>query len=551
MIPVITLRTAVRKALQQLSRMKDVAEAEVFASSTEQLLCRLNYTSEIPCNGLEEPKSMESFGIGIRAVFTGVDRSGGRDVPHIGFGSEARDFSRKGIRRAIEKARQNAVPDPEFVCLPGRDSVGGASNVRRLTGYHDPTIMRLNDTRLVEAGWKIINEALETFSTAALAARLQSPPVAGPATRRGKAAESPLAMDGLASQGLVVGGDLNVVRQRIAVASSKKPKGLAKIQTDESTYVTSSITAMVESQRAKGTGYAAATHLTKLKGEAGSEAARNAIQASGAQRLATGAYSVVLGPQPVSDLVVNLLLPSLTADAFYSCRSTFLGEMGHPIAAELLTVYDHGAIRGGVGSKGITCEGLPTGRTDLIRAGILTGILSNHYEAQRLMRDPNARDKLGIHPQDHPEALVPRNGFRLSNRGARQFDALPSIAATNVFIEGTVPHTTESLLELVCDGVYIGRIWYTYPMNGLRAGDFTCTVVADSYLIRHGRIAAPLQSNTIRISGNIRHLLHNIRGITKATRPVLTWGSDEVVYAPEMAVDSLHLSEIAQFMQSV
>jgi PmbA protein len=69
MIPVATLKSAVRKALQQLSRMKDVAEAEVYASSTEQWLCRLSYTSEIPCNGVEEPKSMESFGIGIRAVF--------------------------------------------------------------------------------------------------------------------------------------------------------------------------------------------------------------------------------------------------------------------------------------------------------------------------------------------------------------------------------------------------------------------------------------------------------------------------------------------------
>jgi PmbA protein len=333
----------------------------------------------------------------------------------------------------------------------------------------------------------------------------------------------------------------------MAIASSRMPK----IQTDESTYLTSFVTAMVERQHAKGSGYAAATHVGKFKGEAGSEAARNAIQGANGLRVPSGLYTVVFGPQPVSDLFVNLLLPSLSADAFYSCRSAFLGELGRPIASEILSVYDHGAMRGAVGSKAITCEGLSTGRTDLIREGILGGLLSNHYESQRLLRDPQAREKLGISPQEHPDALIPRNGFRMSSRGGRQFDAVPSIAPTNVFIEGAVSHTSESLLQLVGNGVYIGRIWYTYPMNGLRAGDFTCTVVADSYVIQNGRVGRPIQGNTIRITGNIRHVLQNILGITKRSRPMLVWGSDEVIYAPEIAVRDLQLSEIAQFMESV
>jgi PmbA protein len=333
----------------------------------------------------------------------------------------------------------------------------------------------------------------------------------------------------------------------MAIASSRRPK----VQTDESTYLTSFVTAMLEEQHAKGSGYAAAPQLAKFTGEAGLEAARNARHAVGGQRLPTGVYPVILGPQPVSDLVVNLLLPSLTSESFYSCRSAFLGEMGRPIASEMLTLYDHGALRGAVGSKALTCEGLPTGRTDLIREGVLGSLLSSHYETQRLLRDPHGREKLGINPLEHPDTLTPRNGFRLSSRGVRQFDALPSVTATNVFIEGSVPHTTESLLQLVGNGVYVGRIWYTYPMNGLRAGDFTCTVVADSYLIRNGQLGPPLQGNTIRITGNIRALLHNILGLTKRTRPILVWGSEEVVYAPELAVRELQLTEIAHFMESV
>ncbi len=38
-----------------------------------------------------------------------------------------------------------------------------------------------------------------------------------------------------------------------------------------------------------------------------------------------------------------------------------------------LTVHDSGAAPGLMGSKGITCEGLPTGRTEIIRDGVLVG----------------------------------------------------------------------------------------------------------------------------------------------------------------------------------
>ncbi|MGH9895082.1 MAG: metallopeptidase TldD-related protein, partial [bacterium] len=133
----------------------------------------------------------------------------------------------------------------------------------------------------------------------------------------------------------------------------------------------------------------------------------------------------------------------------------------------------------------------------------------------------------------------------------RVFDTVPSIVPTNLCLESAAPHTTESLLRQVRDGVYIGRIWYTYPMNGLRTGDFTCTVVGDSFLIRDGRLATPLQANTVRLTGNIRHLLRQIVGVTGQARPVVPWGADGIVYAPEVAVRGLELTEIAQFLESV
>jgi hypothetical protein len=43
------------------------------------------------------------------------------------------------------------------------------------------------------------------------------------------------------------------------------------------------------------------------------------------------------------------------------------------------------------------------------------------------------------------------------------------------------------------------------------AGDFTCTVTADSYMIPDGRIAEP--ANTIRINDNIATFFNHVIGV--------------------------------------
>jgi PmbA protein len=182
---------------------------------------------------------------------------------------------------------------------------------------------------------------------------------------------------------------------------------------------------------------------------------------------------------------------------------------------------------------------------------VLAGCLSNWYETQRLLRDPALEEKLGARGLAAEAALVPRNGFRFGAGGGRQFDSPPGVAASNVVLEGAEPLTLDEVIRRVDTGLYIGRIWYTYPINGLRAGDFTCTVVADSYIIRAGRIAAPLKANAIRINDNIATFLNNITGITKNVKGTIVWAADEVVYAPEVAVTGVHVDEIAGFMEEL
>jgi predicted Zn-dependent protease len=510
---VAELASAAHQALGLVLSQGGVVEAEVFTAANAALLARLNYTSHIPCNGVEEPKSVESHGIGIQAVF---DAPGGR---LIGFGSEPSDLTLHGAERALAKARRAAVADPDFVSLPEPSRAP-----RTLADYHDRELMALDDARLVEAGWKIVGGALRTFMAS------------------GRLAELAGSDAGLRALGLIAGGDVTILQERMAIASSRMPE----VQTDETTLITSFVTAMVESRGAKGSGASTGTRLDHFTDEAGVDAAQNAINAIGGERVPSGEYTVVFGRQPVADLLNNIVVPACTATAFYESNTPFLGKLGRPVAAPQLTVYDHGAMPGLMGSKGITCEGLPTGRTDLIRNGVLVGCLSSWYESQRLLRDAALREKLGAAGAAAEAALVPRNGFRFGAGGGRQFDSQPGVTASNVVVEGASAVTLEELLRRVKDGLYVGRIWYTYPINGLRAGDFTCTVVADSYIIRDGRLAAPIRANAIRLNDNIATILNNIVGITRDAKGTIVWAADEVVYAPEIAVRGVRVDEIAR-----
>ncbi|HEY7602133.1 MAG TPA: metallopeptidase TldD-related protein [Methylomirabilota bacterium] len=512
------LARAAREGLELLRTIPDILESEVFVAANGQLLARLSYASHLPSNGVEEPKSTASHGIGLQVVFRG---DGG---PRLGFGCEPSDLSREGVLRALAKARDGAVRDPAFVSLPR-----SGPERRALEAYHDPRLLDLADEDLVEAGWRVVTGGLRTFTASARLAEL---------------AETE---EGLRRMGLLLGGDVTIVQERVAIATTHLPE----VQTDESTLISAATTGMVEAMDAKGSGWSTGTRLAEFTEEAGVEAAHGAIRALGGERVPSGRYRIVLGPQPVTDLLNNLVLPALHASSFYASNTPFLGRFGKRVAVPALSIYDHGTLPGFTGSKGITCEGLPTGRTDLVRDGILTGLLTNWYEAQRLLRDPQARTKLGVDPGHAAGGLVARNGFRFAAGGGRSFASTPGIAATNVFVEGQDGTTLDELCRRVGDGLYVGRIWYTYAINGLQAGDFTCTVVGDSYLIRDGRIAAPLRANTVRISDNIASVLEGVLGVTSEAKGTMVWAADEVVYAPSIAVAGLRVDEIAGFVETL
>ena len=171
----------------------------------------------------------------------------------------------------------------------------------------------------------------------------------------------------------------------------------------------------------------------------------------------------------------------------------------------------------------------------------------NDYYQKKLLgqRDDDLEEKIGPYARKHLTRNLPRSGFRFGGGGGRVAFREPGISATNFFISSAKPVSRSELLKNVKNGIYIGSLWYTYPIAGYKAGEISGTAIADTFRIRDGKIAEPIRVNSIRIRANLRDIVKNIIGITADPRPTILWASDEITYAPEVGVKDIHCEAIA------
>ena len=499
------LRNFAREAVALLARERDLAGFEVYCSTSEHRVARLNYTSDIPSRGVEEFKSLNADGFALRIVMR-------RDPHETGSATEAGDLSLDAVRAAIRRARGSTVVDPHFPGLPAEPHKFAAKNGPVAAS----DLIRAKDGAISAAAWQIVGGAISAFESRA-----------------------PLK---LPHPGLVVGGDLSLIRDRIAIGGS----AFAEIRGDESAHFVSSVTALVESLDAKGTATAIGASVDEMRragARLGRDAVVRALKLRHGERPPAGAYRVVLGPQPVAEIINYMVLGSLTTGAFQSATSAYHGRFGARVMDSRLSLADDPLAPSGPVRRRVTCEGLPAARTELIREGRLVGLLSNFYDSHRLLTDEHRDEKLG--PDAGADLVFPaRSGYRLGESPARRYDAHPGSTGTNIIMRTRGGVGERELLGAVGDGIYIGRIWYTYPINGQRAGDFTCTVSGDSYVIRNGRIAAPLAPNCFRINGNIEQVFAQPIAVGKRPETAVVWGSPEAYFVPALALEGIKLAKV-------
>lgn len=509
MLKAAQLKAFTRDAAAILAREPDLASFEVYAASSESRIARLNYTSDIPSRGLEEFKSLHADGFQLRIAMR-------RDPHEVGAAFEAADLSRDSVRDALRRARSAAIVDPHFPGFP--------TQPRRLvaTKPEKSDLAKVSDRAIAAAAWQVLGGALEGF-----AKRAPKELGAAPTDR----------------PGLIIGGDVSVIRDRIAVFNSN----FAEIRTDEGAHFNASVTSIVESLDAKGTANALGGSVAAMRAAAsvlGRDAVIRALALGHGVRPASGTFRVVLGPQPVAEILNYMVMGSLTTGAFHAASSAYHGKFGERVMDPHLSLADDPGYRAGAMRRRITCEGIPARRVELIRGGQLVGLLSNFYSTNRLLTDEHRAEKLGSHAPGQLD-FPPLNGYRLGESGGRRFDASPGSAGTNVVMRTRAGLGDRELIRTVGDGIYVGRVWYTYPINGQRAGDFTCTVSGDSYLIRNGEISEPLAPNCLRINANISEVFLNPIAVGARPRPATVWGSPEAFYVPALASGRIALAEVA------
>jgi PmbA protein len=507
MLTLSDLKKFTRAAAGLLAREKDLAAYEVYCSTGEHKVVRLNYTSDIPSRGIEEFKSLDADGFALRIVTR-------RDAHETGSASVAGDLSVAAVREAITRARHALIIDshfPGFPAEPRRLDQSKSSD----PGHSD--LLHAKDAVLAAAAWETIGGAISQFDQ-----------------------QAPLK---LAHPGFVLGGDVSLIRDRVAISNS----AFEDIRVDESAHFVSSVTVLIEGFDAKGTATAIGGSLAEMQNgvaHLGRDAVTRALELRHGERPDAGQYCVVLGPQPLAEILNYVVMPSLTTRAFYAASSAYQGRFGAEVMDPRLSLIDEPQARESPLRRRITCEGLPSEKTELIRGGRLVGLLSTFYDSHRLMSDEHRDEKLGPAAAELKPDFPPRSAYRLGEAAARRFDAHPSANATSVRLRTRNGVDQADLLAALGDGIYVGRVWYTYPINGQRAGDVTCTISGDSYVIRDGKLAAPLAPNCLRINANIEQIFGHPLAVGSKSEPAVVWGAPELYFVPALAVKDLTLTAI-------
>ncbi|HLH77622.1 MAG TPA: metallopeptidase TldD-related protein [Candidatus Binataceae bacterium] len=492
------LRDFLTRGLARAAREPGLRQFEIYAQSGEQIVARLNYTSDLPSRGVEETKSLHSQGLAVRVLTDD-------DPARFGSASRAGELNLPSLCAALAQARREAVHDPHFQSLP-------ASRAPAAATWERPGLMGLTSLALTGYAWRILRGALDTFDHRE---EVPNPPA------------------------LIVGGDLTLTRDRIAVAGSQ----LSGIRADESAHFTATVTVVIEATGAKSAASAAGRSIDQLEQavQLGAQAMAGALRGGNGICPPEGRYPVLLGPQPIAEILGYMVLPSLSAASFYRADSAYYGRLASAVMDPRLDLEDNPRAAWGALHRQISCEGLSTTRTSLIRNGKVAGLMASYYDTLRLRAA-----QAGVAAQTSGLALKPNCGWRLGSYGGRRFDAPPRAVASNVALRARGGREEGKLAGDIRHGIQVGRVWYTYPINGQRAGDFTCTVSGDSYLIVDGRVSAPIVPNRLRINANIDEVFNAVRAAGNRTHLALVWGEPHVFYVPALAVDSLSFAPVGR-----
>ena len=447
------------------SEKQGAKEAEAFFSMTESIHVQFEKKSI----NLSERK--RSSGYGIRVI---ADKSDGQSV---GFAS-SNDTSVQALKSTIDRAlgiARSKPPDRDFVQLQQPSSL----KPRKID--FDSHILDRDPLELLEL--------VQSLITAADSSRKIR----------------------------TVSGSISLSFNETAITNSLDVSGYYEASNfDVSVFVTSKDGG---STGVGWDGYSATTINETAALKCAQEAGETSIHQLHPRKIESGRFPLLICPEGLSQILSNTLIPEVNAENVYNKESPFCDRIGEVVGSEKLTVYDDGALQGGIGSRPIDDEGCTTRKTEIISRGILQNFLHNCYTSNRIHVDNTA------------------NSFRSGGgRGTARYSAEPSIAPTNIVVEPG-RRDREELINRLDEGIIVKGFIGAHTANS-RTGEFSLVLYCASK-IEKGRLTYPIHEAVV--GGSILEFLSNLVDLGNDSKQIPI-GNRVGITSPSMIIGDLAIS---------
>jgi predicted Zn-dependent protease len=304
------------------------------------------------------------------------------------------------------------------------------------------------------------------------------------------------------SDGLVASGALSTSTLEIGVESS-----LGTSAYFPTTYA--NINTVIMSDTSAGYAADLALDINDLDFEAiGAEAVNKCLRSKDPRPLDPGAYTVILEPYAVQDVIQMMSYTGFSALAMQEGRSFMAGKIDQQIVDPSISIWDDGQDPTGIPIP-FDFEGVPKHRVELIEKGVARGVVYDSYHAGKEEGKTSTGHAL---PAPNSFGPLPINLF---------------------FAPGS--SSLEDMIKSTKRGVYVTRFHYTRPVEPTKVV-ITGMTRDGTFLIENGEIACPVKNlrftqsyleslSTVDMIGKESRLLTGLASIARDSVPALKLGA--------------------------
>jgi predicted Zn-dependent protease len=226
--------------------------------------------------------------------------------------------------------------------------------------------------------------------------------------------------------------------------------------------------------------------------------------------LPSGAYTVLLEPPAVGQLLLFLSFMGFGSSTFVQNRSFMAGKLGQKIAGDNFTVYDDAYDPQMMGMP-FDYEGVVRRRVELVTNGIAMGVVSNSQDAAAMGAESTGH----AHVATKSFTPYPRNLVMAGGQAG-----------------------IEEMIRSVERGLYITHFWYVNYLNPMKTM-VTGTTRDGTFLIEGGKVTSAVVN--LRMQQSILEAFSNIRMLSK--QRVLYPQYSVVMLVPYALIDNFNLTE--------